>query len=155
MRKLGKLVTSVLLPLVVGFFASFFTQQSVDTWYKLIEKPVFNPPDWIFAPVWTILYIMIGIAFYLVWQKNFGPNRKRVLTIYFVQLFLNFLWSFLFFGMQSPLAGLIGIILLWVIIFINIKVFYRVTKTAGYLLVPYLAWVSFALILNFSIVIIN
>ncbi|MBS3742300.1 MAG: tryptophan-rich sensory protein [Candidatus Cloacimonetes bacterium] len=155
MRKLGKFILSILLPLAIGFFASFFTQQSVETWYKLIDKPVFNPPDWIFAPVWTILYIIIGIAFYLVWQKNFGSDKKRVLTIYFVQLFLNFLWSFLFFGMQSPIAGLVEIILLWIVIFMNIKVFYRVTKTAGYLLIPYLAWVSFALILNFSIVIIN
>lgn len=135
--------------------ASFFTQSSVDTWYQTIDKPVFNPPDWVFAPVWTLLYILIGIAFYLVWEKNFGSNKKKVLTIYFVQLFLNFLWSLLFFGLQSPILGLIEIVILWIFIFMNIKVFYKVTKPAGYLLIPYLIWVSYALLLNLSIVIIN
>jgi len=155
MRKVGKLITSILLPLIIGFLASFFTQSSVNTWYKTIDKPVFNPPDWVFAPVWTLLYILIGIAFYLVWEKNFGLNKKKVLTIYFLQLFLNFLWSLLFFGLKSPILSLIEIIILWILIFMNIKVFYKVTKPAGYLLIPYLIWVSFALILNFSIVIIN
>lgn len=143
------------MPLIIGFVASFFTQSSVDTWYQTIDKPVFNPPDWVFAPVWTLLYILIGIAFYLVWEKNFGSNKKKVLTIYFVQLFLNFLWSLLFFGLQSPILGLIEIVILWIFIFMNIKVFYKVTKPAGYLLIPYLIWVSYALLLNLSIVIIN
>lgn len=155
MKKVGKLVSSILLPLIIGFVASFFTQSSVDTWYQTIDKPVFNPPDWVFAPVWTLLYILIGIAFYLVWEKNFGSNKKKVLTIYFVQLFLNFLWSLLFFGLQSPILGLIEIVILWIFIFMNIKVFYKVTKPAGYLLIPYLIWVSYALLLNLSIVIIN
>lgn len=155
MRKVGKFILSILLPLAIGFFASFFTQASVDTWYQTINKPVINPPDWVFAPVWTLLYILVGLAFYLVWEKNFGSKKKMLLTIYFAQLFLNFLWSLLFFGLKNPILGLIDIILLWLFIFMNIIVFYRVIKAAGYLLIPYLIWVSYALLLNFSIVLQN
>lgn len=155
MKKVVKLIISILIPLAVGFVGSFFTSSSVSTWYETIAKPSFNPPNFVFAPVWTILFILIGISFYLVWTKNFGKQKNKLIKIFSIQLFLNLIWSALFFGLQNPLLGLIDIILLETAIIFNIKIFYKVSKTASYLLIPYLIWVSFALILNLSIVILN
>jgi len=150
-----KLLISILIPLFIGFSGSFFTVTSIDSWYSTINKPFFNPPNWIFSPVWTTLFILIGISFYLVWQKDFGKNKKEALNIYFSQLFLNFLWSILFFTFQNPLLAFIEILILWLVIFLNIKIFYKIDKKAGYLLIPYILWVSFAALLNFSIFLLN
>ena len=155
MKKIFKLLISIFIPLIIGFLGSFFTSSSVNTWFLTLNKPFFNPPSFLFAPVWTTLYIMIGLSFYLVWSKNFGKEKQKVIGIYFLQLFLNLLWSLSFFGLQSPLLGLINIIVLWLVILANIILFFRVSKKASYLLVPYLLWVSFATILNFSIFILN
>ena len=155
MKNTFKLVISVLIPLIIGFLGSFFTASSVDSWFTTINKPSFNPPGWIFAPVWTTLYILIGLSFYLVWRNNFGEARKKVISVYFMQLLFNLLWSVLFFGLKSPLLGLIDIIILLILIIANTIIFYKISKTAGYLLIPYLLWVSFASILNFSIFLLN
>jgi len=155
MKNTFKLIISVLIPLIIGFLGSFFTASSVDSWYTTINKPSFNPPGWIFAPVWTTLYILIGVSFYSVWMKNFGEERKKVIIVYSMQLLLNLLWSVLFFGLRSPLLGLIDIIILIAFIIANTIIFYKISKTAGYLLIPYLLWVSFASVLNFSIFLLN
>jgi len=153
--KITKLVASILIPLVIGFLGSFFTSSSVNNWYATINKPTFNPPNWIFGPVWTVLFFLIGISFYLVWKKGFGKNKIKIIGIYALQLLLNFIWSLLFFGLQSPALALIEIIILWFVILANIIIFYKSTKIAGYILIPYLLWVSFATVLNFAIFILN
>ncbi len=154
-KKQIKLIISILIPLWAWFLGSFFTSNSVTTWYITLTKPSFNPPGWIFGPVWTILYILIWISFYLVWKENFGNKNKLAISIYSLQIFLNIIWSWLFFGLKSPTLALIEIIILWLVIIINIIVFYKINKKAGLILVPYLLWVSFATILNYFIFILN
>ncbi len=135
---------------------SFFTTSSVITWYPTLVKPSFNPPSWLFGPVWTILYIMIGVSLYLVWASKAKMKIKRkAYKIFGVQLILNSLWSIVFFGMQQPAGAFLVIALLWISIIYNALVFYRISKPAGYLLVPYFLWVSFASVLNFAIWILN
>lgn len=150
-----KLIVSILIPLIVGFAGSFFTSSSINTWYSTINKPSFNPPNWLFAPVWTLLFILIGISFYLVWNKDFGNIKSWALLIYGANLALNLLWSLLFFGLRKPYLALIEIVILWFVILGNIIVFYRISRTAGLLLIPYLLWVTFASFLNYNIYILN
>jgi translocator protein len=143
---------SLLLPLVAGGVGGVATSKSVDTWYRTLQKPSFNPPSWIFGPVWTTLYLMMGIAHYLVEQEDAEPRLARPARIlYGIQLVLNTLWSLLFFGRRSPLAALIEIVFLWVAIVLTIITFARVSRTAALLLLPYLLWVSFATVLNGAI----
>lgn len=143
---------SLLITLGIGGIAAFFTTRQIKVWYIYLNKPSFNPPNWLFGPVWTILYIMIAIAAYLVWQKR---NRNKIFesacVIYFIQLSLNFSWSIIFFGFHQILIALVAIMLLFVSIIININAFSKFSKTAGRLLVPYLLWVGFAGVLNLSI----
>ncbi|MBN1226068.1 MAG: tryptophan-rich sensory protein, partial [Deltaproteobacteria bacterium] len=114
MKSLLKLIVSIIICQLAGIAGFFFTAQSVDTWYAGINKPFFNPPDSVFAPVWITLYVFMGFSFFLVWQKGLGSNHaKRALSIFIIQLALNSFWSFAFFGCRSPLSGLIVIILLW------------------------------------------
>ncbi|MDD3145024.1 MAG: tryptophan-rich sensory protein [Candidatus Gracilibacteria bacterium] len=155
MNKYTKILISIGLPLLIGLISSYFTLNSIESWYMTLNKPFFNPPNWIFGPVWTFLYILIGISFYLVWNKGFGKNENNLKTIYFLQLFLNFLWSISFFYLENPLLGLINIIALWIVILYNIVLFYKVDKKSGFLLIPYLLWVSFASILNLYIYLLN
>ena len=151
-----KLVISVAICVLGGYLGSFFTATSAGSWYAAIKKPALNPPSWIFAPVWTILYIMIGASASLIWNKGLGNNDVRMaLTVFVLQLALNFAWSPAFFGMKSPLMGLVIIILMWCAILATIMLFYRVSQPAAYLLVPYLLWVSFATYLNASIYFLN
>lgn len=151
-----KLIGSIVLCQIPGLIGSFFTASSTDKWYKQLNKPSFNPPDWIFAPVWITLYLLMGISLYLVWTSTSSSVAiKTALIVFFIQLGLNLLWSILFFGLKSPLLGFIGIIVLWIAILLSIIYFYQISKIAGFLLVPYLLWVSFAVILNFCIVILN
>lgn len=150
-----KLIVSILVPLIFGFIGSIFTSSSVDTWYMSINKPSFNPPNWLFAPVWTLLFVLIGISFYLVWSKDFENNKSLALPIYGSNLILNLLWSLLFFGLKSPYLAFIEIIILWFVILGNIIVFYRISKASGLMLIPYLLWVSFASVLNYYIYILN
>jgi tryptophan-rich sensory protein len=145
-----KLTVSILFCQAAGLIGSFFTSPAISTWYKDIEKPGFNPPNWIFAPVWILLFLLMGISLYLVWENGFKNNKKAIL-VFSVQLILNILWSLLFFGLQNPLYAFIEIIILWVAILLTIVSFYKSSKIAGLLLLPYIFWVSFAAILNFSI----
>lgn len=125
-----KLLISLAIPLIVGFIGSLFTSSSVGTWYTRINRPSFTPPNWLFAPAWTLLFVLIGLAFYFVWLNNFGHNRALVIGIFALQLFLNLLWSFLFFYLRSPLLAFIEIVLLWFAILWNLILFFGVTKVA-------------------------
>jgi tryptophan-rich sensory protein len=147
---------SILACLSAGAVGSFFTGPAIPTWYASLTKPSFNPPNWVFGPVWTLLYILMGIAAYLVWRRGFGDPQARIALVFFlVQLVLNAAWSALFFGLQSPPAALAEIIVLWVAILVTTVLFWRVTPLSGVLLLPYLGWVSFASILNAAIVRLN
>lgn len=139
--------------LIVGFLSSKVTQQSISTWYPTLIKPIFNPPNWVFAPVWTVLFIMMGVSGGMIWNEidNKPEEVKKAFSFFVIQLGLNALWSYLFFGLQNPLLSLIEIILLWLLIFETYNQFALINKTASKLLLPYLAWVSFASLLNFSI----
>jgi len=151
-----KLSISIVIPLFAGFLGSIFTNTSVATWYQTLSVPSLNPPSWVFAPVWTVLYIMMGIAFYLVWRKKeTGRDIFWSVWIFFVQLFFNILWSLLFFGMENPMLALWGVGMLWITIFLNVIAFARVEKKSAWLMLPYLAWVSFAAYLNYAIFILN
>lgn len=132
-------------------------QSSITTWYPEIKKPSFNPPNWVFAPVWTMLFIMMGIAAGMIWNKLESNKElvKKGLLFFTIQLLLNALWSYLFFGLNNILLALIEIILLWLIIYETYHVFKQIDKKASYLLIPYLAWVGFATILNGSIYWLN
>ncbi|QQL50732.1 TspO/MBR family protein [Mucilaginibacter ginkgonis] len=147
---------SLAMTLAIGGVASLFTRPEIEGWYSRINKPSFTPPSWAFPIAWTILYIMIATAAYLVWKKR-EPSiaYKNIRSIYFTQLFFNFIWSIVFFGMHQILGGLVIIIVLWLLIIFNIFAFARLSKPAAWLLVPYLLWVSFATALNFSIYLLN
>jgi translocator protein len=147
-----KLFISILIPLLVGAISSFFTRSGVDGWYAIANKPWFNPPNWIFAPVWTTLYILMGIALFLVWKAGADKTIKQTAIMLFaVQLTLNFFWSIIFFKLQQPGWAFAEIILMWIIILLTILWFGKISATAAWLLVPYICWVSFASVLNYCI----
>ena len=147
-----KLFISILIPVLVGVVAGIFTSSGVDGWYAVANKPWFNPPNWIFAPVWTTLYILMGIALFLVWRADADKKLQQTAIIFFaVQLTLNFFWSFIFFKLQQPGWAFAEIILMWLIILLTILWFGKISATAAWLLVPYICWVSFAAVLNYSI----
>jgi len=151
-RKLTKIAIAVVICLLIGFLSSFATQSSVNDWYLNLNKPSFNPPNWLFAPVWSVLYILIGVAAGIVWGKGFHHVWVKTALYHFgFQLLLNALWSIIFFGLKNPLAALFVILILLVMIILTIKWFNVVSKKAAMLMVPYLLWVSFATILNFKI----
>ncbi len=154
MNKLTKFIISIFIPLTVGFVGSFFTMNSISTWYIYLHKPFFTPPSWIFGPAWTALYIMMGISLYIIWINPI-KNKKMAFITFGVQMFLNMIWSIIFFGFQSPLFAFIEIIILWISILLSIIYFFKISKSASYLLIPYILWVSFASILNFSIYYLN
>ena len=153
MQKILRIALVVTTCLVIGYLSSLVTKESIISWYPTINKPVFNPPNWIFAPVWTILYVMMGVAGGMIWNKleTDQENVKKAFTFFIIQLGFNALWSYLFFGLHNPFLALIEIILLWLMIFETYNQFKKIDKIAAYLLLPYLAWVSFATILNASI----
>jgi translocator protein len=139
----------VLLCLAVGGVAGALTASSVTTWFPTLVKPSFNPPSWLFAPVWTTLYILMAVAAWRVWRKVATLNGA--LGWFYVQLFLNFMWSFLFFSAHMLLGALIEIVVMWLAIAITLRAFWKIDRPAGWMLVPYLAWVSFATVLNASL----
>lgn len=153
MSKSLKIAIAVIVCLAVGYGAGMATQSSIETWYPTLIKPFFNPPNWLFAPVWTLLYVMMGVSAGLVWSKmEVVPVLvKKALWVFAIQLILNALWSFLFFGMCNPFLAFIEILLLWLMIFETIKLFKPIDALASKLLIPYLLWVSFATLLNGSI----
>jgi translocator protein len=151
-----KLVVAVAVPLAIGGLSGFATASGVATWYPTLVKPSFNPPAWIFGPVWTALYIMMGVAAFLVLRQGLSTDGvKLALTVFAAQLALNGLWSILFFGMQSPGLAFAEILLLLLAIVATVWLFWKVVPAAGMLLLPYLAWVGFATFLNRSIWMLN
>lgn len=153
MQKIARIVLVVTTCLVIGYLSGTVTRESITTWYPTLVKPIFNPPNWIFAPVWTLLYAMMGVAGGIIWN-HLETNKeqvKKAFTFFIIQLALNALWSYLFFGLHNPLLALLEIIILWLMIFETYVQFKSINKLAGWLLIPYLAWVSFATILNASI----
>ncbi len=152
MKNIYKLIISIAFPLLVGAVAGYFTSGSVVGWYSTLITPSFNPPNWLFGPVWTALYILMGIAFYLVWKSEPGNGiKKQAIILYIIQLALNFCWSFIFFYNEAPGAAFAEILLLWIFILLTIIYFFKISKPAGWLMVPYLCWVTFAALLNYSI----
>ena len=154
--KILKFVVSIALCQSAGLLGSFFTIPAIPTWYATLNKPAFSPPDWLFSPVWISLYTLMGISLFMIWNKaEKRPYRLKALVFFFIQLVLNALWSVFFFGLQSPLAGLIEMAFLWSAIVLTIYYFFKLSQWAGILLLPYLVWVSFAFILNFSLWTLN
>jgi benzodiazapine receptor len=154
--KILKFVLSIALCQAAGFLGSFFTIPAIPNWYATLIKPAFSPPNWLFSPVWISLYTLMGISFFIIWNKTEKRSfRRKGLAFFFIQLILNALWSAFFFGLRSPLAGLIEMTFLWLTIALTIFYFVKLSQWAGVLLIPYLLWVSFAFILNFSLWTLN
>jgi translocator protein len=143
-----KLAVSIALPLAFGAIAGMFTAKAIPDWYETLNQPSFNPPNWIFGPVWTVLYILMGISLYLVWQTAPGQERTMAMAAFFIQLLLNFAWSFLFFYFKRIGLALTGIIILWCAILVMMFLFYRIKPLTAWINVPYILWVSFATVLN-------
>lgn len=152
-NSLIKLFASIIICELAGVVGSIFTAPAIGTWFKTLAKPIFAPPNWVFGPVWSMLFFLMGISLYLVWSKK--GNKEQTLQFFAIQLFLNIAWSFLFFGLHSPYLAFIEIIFLWIAIFFTIIKFYKIHKISAYLLVPYILWVSFAAALNYSLWILN
>lgn len=148
-----KILLMVAICLSACYLSGKVTRNNIDTWYVSLEKPYFNPPSWVFSPVWVTLYIVMGIATGIVWSKidNQKENVRKGLTYFWITLALNTLWSFIFFGLKNILLSLIEIIFLWILIYKTNVLYLKVSKTAGYLFIPYLLWVTFAISLNASI----
>ena len=148
LRDLSGLAAFVLLCLGISALGGWATASSVGTWYATLAKPAFNPPNWVFAPVWTVLYAMIAVAGWRVWRLRGLGGAPGAMSVYALQLALNLAWSFVFFGAQAIGAGLVVIVLLLAAILVNARLFWNVERAAGWLLVPYAAWVAFATVLN-------
>lgn len=143
---------AVLGPLGVGGLAGFATAGAIPTWYAGLQKPSWNPPNWLFGPAWTLLYLLMGVASWLVWrQARKGKAVGPALTLYGIQLALNLGWSLIFFGARRPFWALVEIVPLWCFIAATMVKFFKVSKTAGALLIPYQLWVSFATVLNVAV----
>ena len=150
--KVFKFLLAVLICQAAGGIGSIFTTPAVSSWYAGIKKPSFNPPNWIFGPVWIFLFLLMGVSLYLVWRAGWQQKEVKVAIIVFsAQLVLNIVWSLLFFGLKSPLAAFVEIIILWLAILLTIVKFCKISPVAGLLLLPYIFWVTFAAFLNFSI----
>jgi tryptophan-rich sensory protein len=160
MKNWQKLLISIFLCLLAGVVGSIFTDSTMDSWYSTINKPSLVPPNWVFPVVWTTLYILMGIALYLVWSKKpkYQTEKTKIeqsIIVFGLQLVFNVMWTFLFFYLRSPILGLIGIIILWILIMINIIQFSKLSKTATGIMIVYLCWISFATILNIGVLILN
>ena len=143
MKKGTKLSLSILLPLIIGGISGYFTASNIEHWYATLNKPTFNPPNYLFGPVWTSLYVLMGISFFLIWNSS-KVNKNKLISLYLFQLRLNFIWSFIFFKFHALGLAAIEIIILWLSILIMIIQFYKCNKWAGLINIPYLLWVSFA-----------
>ena len=155
MNKWLTLTLCIGLPLLVGGVAAWVTIQNVQSWYPVLIKPSFNLPNAVFGPVWTLLYILMGISFYLILREPSSAQRKQAIVLFGIQLILNFWWSILFFRFHWIDIALVDIVLLWLFIILMIRQFYKVSGKAANLQWPYLAWVSFASVLNASIWYLN
>jgi benzodiazapine receptor len=151
-----KLVVSIVACQAAGAIGAIFTTPAIPTWYAALEKPFFTPPNWLFAPAWITLYLLMAIAAFLIWRQGLGQKGVRAaLLVFLVQLVLNALWSVVFFGLHSPLWGAVVILALWVAILLTIIRFFKLSTAAGALLLPYILWVSFASALNVAIWVLN
>ena len=147
-----KLFICIAICLAIGGVSGYFTTSEITTWYATLNKPSFNPPNWIFGPVWSILYFLMGISLWLIWKNEISSSIKyKAIFIFAIQLILNFFWSIIFFSLHQLSFALAEIILMWFFILFSIIRFHPISKTAAYLLIPYLCWVSFATVLNFAI----
>lgn len=146
-----KLIISLIATIGIGSLGGIFTIAEIPNWYAGLNKPSFNPPNWLFGPVWTSLYTMMGIAFYIIWKQPATDTRKKAIQLFIIQFVLNFFWSIIFFSLHSIGAALIEIIVMWIFILLTIIQFSKLSKPAAWLLVPYIAWVSFATLLTASI----
>jgi len=155
-NKIWLFVISIAIPLFIGFAGSLLTTPNIDIWYTSLSKPWFTPPNWLFGPAWTVLFILMGFALFLI-LKDGRQNRyfKAACLSFGFQLFLNLYWSFLFFYIKQPPLAFYAIVSLWSMIFVNIYYFYQIKKSAAYLLIPYIVWVTFAAVLNYSIWLLN
>lgn len=154
-KDIVRLVISVGVCLLAGVIGSVFTISSIPTWYAALNKPFFSPPDWLFGPVWTILYILMGLALYLIWRAPKDKKTNEALILFGAQLFVNVIWSIIFFGFQSTIGGMLAIVILLLLILLTTFQFYKIDKRAAYLMVPYLLWVSFASVLNIAVYLLN
>lgn len=155
-KSFSKLFFSIAICQAAGLIGTIFTVSSIENWYKLLNQPSFQPPNWLFGPVWTILYTFMGISLYLIWIK--GTKKKEVrqaIKLFFIHLILNSSWSIVFFGLHNILFALINIVILWILIVVVMVKFYKIDKKASFILIPYLAWVSFATVLNYYIWLMN
>ncbi|MDD5731876.1 MAG: tryptophan-rich sensory protein [Patescibacteria group bacterium] len=151
-----KLIASLVICQIAGFIGAIFTTPAVTTWYTTLNKPFFNPPSSIFAPVWTVLFIAMGIALFLVWTKTEHAKEKKLAILLFsIQLAFNVLWSVVFFGLHSPFIGILVILILLALIIATTIKFYKLSEIAGMLMVPYALWVGFATVLNIAVFILN
>ena len=156
MNKILKFVIAILIPQLAAVIGSVFTMPSIEDWYANLGKPQLAPPNWVFGPAWTALFLLMGIALFIVWQKGLNKkNVKAAFSIFIGQLALNVLWSIIFFGLHSPGFAFVEIVFLWFAILATIIAFAKVSKPAAWLLVPYILWVSFASYLNFMIWMLN
>ena len=142
--------------LLAGLIGSVSTTENIPTWYETLNKPEYTPPNWVFAPVWTTLYILMGLSAYLIWKEGLSNFRvKKALTLYGIQLTLNMLWGILFFGLRNPLYGLLDITALLILLTLTTKQFKKINKNAAALLMPYILWVTYASYLNLGIWLLN
>ncbi len=154
LNNLSKFIIAVVVSELAGIVGSVFTVSAIPTWYAALNKPAFNPPAWLFGPIWVTLYFLMGVSLWLVWKSDSGA-KKRAIWLFAVQLVLNAIWSPIFFGTHSLGNALAVIVLLWAAIVLTILIFKKISKTAALLLVPYIFWVSFAVYLNFAIWMLN
>jgi translocator protein len=155
-REIPKLIISIVIVFLAGAVGTVYTLKEITTWYVSLTKPSWTPPNWAFGPIWSTLYVLMGISLFLVWRKGLDRKDVRIAILVFaVQLVLNVIWSLVFFATHNIFGGLVLVILLWISILVNIIVFYRISKPAGLILLPYLIWVSIASYLNYSVFILN
>ena len=156
LKRFSILIAFILVAQAAGLIGTFFTVDAIPTWYAELAKPSFAPPNWIFGPVWTMLYTLMGIAAFFVWEERFHKTHaSRGMNWYWIQLFLNAVWSPIFFGAKEIGLALIVVVLLWLAILLTIREFWKVSPILGALLLPYLAWVSFAGALNYQLWVFN
>lgn len=153
--QIAKLVAAIALPLAIGGVAGMFTANAIPGWYASLNQPAFNPPNWVFGPVWTLLYLLMGISFYMIWNLEPGKARQQAILIFLMQLLLNFTWSFFFFHFKMIGIALVDIVLLLGTIVLMLIRFRRLKPLAAYINIPYLLWVTFATVLNTAYFVLN
>lgn len=150
-----KLIVALILPLSIGAFAGMFTSEAISGWYATLNRPSFSPPNWLFGPVWTSLYLLMGLSFYLIWKEEKSKERDFAILVFLIQLALNFAWSFIFFYFNKIGFAFAEIVLLWLSIVLMMIKFYKIKPITAYINIPYLLWVSFASMLNLSYYLLN